>query len=229
MNHVPEDMPPHRVWGSESTLDADAATGAPAAPPGDEARRSGSARRARAPSVPWFAEPVDEEERFAVTGWAIGADEEFDEPDVYPRADLVAWGFAEPDTPTVGPAGPAVTALVAGAVGPLVASHRRRNRWTQRSWGRRFGLDQPRVSRHEHGRVASMTVAQLAALALETESVVVLEIAPGTVADLTSDERVAGGTSTMADLPAGGKVRVLTSSCPAPPAGAARPVAWAIP
>ncbi len=201
MNHVPEDIPPQRVCGSESVR-----------------------------AVPWFAEPVDEEERFAATGWAIGVDEEFDEPDVYTREELVAWGFARPDPPAhVGPAGPTVTALVAAAVGPLVARHRRRNHWTQETLGRRLGLDQPRVSKLEHGRWSSMTVGQLAELALETESVVVLEIAPGTVADRSPTDRVAGGKNAAADLPGGGKARLVAA--PAPPArpAAVRPVAWAIP
>jgi transcriptional regulator with XRE-family HTH domain len=200
MNHVPEDIPPQRVCGSES-----------------------------AGAVPWFAEPVDEEERYAATGWAIGADEEFDEPDVYTREELVAWGFARPERVPVGPAGPTVTALVAGALGPLVARHRRRNRWTHEALGRRLGLDQSRVSKLEHGRWPSITLAQFAELALETGSVVVLEIAPGTVADRPPSERVAGGTNADADLPGGGKVRLVMASAPTEPARAVRPVAWAIP
>jgi transcriptional regulator with XRE-family HTH domain len=188
------------------------------------------------PTVPWFAEPVDEEERFAATGWAIGADEEFDEPDVYDRDELVGWGLLPPEPerpPRVPPAGTTVTALVAGALGPLVARHRRLHRWTQETFARRLDLDQPRVSKLEHGRLASLTLARLAELALETGSVVVLEVAPGAVADRPAEERVAGGTTVQADLPDGGKVRLLTVPAAVPATGEgshpARPVAWAIP
>lgn len=180
-------------------------------------------------AVPWFAEPVNEEERYAATGWAVGVDEEFDEPDTYTQDELVAWGLARPDPAPVGPAGPTVTALVGGALGPLVGRHRRRNRWTQEALGRRLGLNQARVSKLEHGRWPSMTLAQLAELALETGSVVVLEIAPGVVADLSPAERVAGGSNADADLPNGAKVGLVTAPVPTPPVAAARPVAWAIP
>jgi hypothetical protein len=101
------------------------------------------------------------------------------------------------------------------------------------TFGHRLGVDQPRVSKIEHGRLPVLTLATVAELALETGSVIVLEIAPGTVAALPADQRAAGGTNADADLPGGGKVRLLTVPAPAPAAGerpdAVRPVAWAIP